>query len=100
MTPADLQQRIGLVIRRRREELKYSQEEFAHAAGIHRSYYGKIERGTQNLSMSYLLKIQLILNVPLSTLFSEAETLDMPNAVKEPHRPPRVGRPRGRKSRW
>jgi transcriptional regulator with XRE-family HTH domain len=100
MTPGDLQQRIGLAIRRRREELKYSQEDFANAAEIHRSYYGNIERGTQNFSISYLLKIQLILNVPLSTLLHEAETLDMPSAVKEPHRPPRVGRPPGRKSRW
>jgi len=100
MTPADLQQRLGLAIRRRREALKYSQEDFANAAEIHRSYYGNIERGTQNISMSYLLKIQLILNVPLSKLFHEAELLDMPSAVKEPHHPPRVGRPPGRKSRW
>jgi transcriptional regulator with XRE-family HTH domain len=100
MTPRELQRRIGIVIRRHREKLKYSQEDFAGAAEIHRTYYGNIERGTQNFSMSYLLKISLILNVPLGTLFHEAETLDLPSAVKEPHSPPRVGRPRGRKSRW
>jgi len=100
MSPRELQRRLGLVIRRHRERLKYSQEAFAGAADIHRAYYGNIERGTQNFSMEYLLKISLVLNIPLSTLFSEAETLDLPNAVREPHSPPRVGRPPGRKSRW
>ncbi|HSS06334.1 MAG TPA: helix-turn-helix transcriptional regulator [Rhodanobacteraceae bacterium] len=100
MTPRELQRRLGLVVRRHRERLKYSQEAFAGAADIHRTYYGNIERGTQNFSMEYLLKISLILNVPLSKLFEEAETLDLPSAVREPHSPPRVGRPPGRKSRW
>ena len=50
--------------------------------------------------MEYLLKIALVLNLPISTLFLEAETLDWPNAVREPHVPPRIGRPPGRKSRW
>jgi XRE family transcriptional regulator, regulator of sulfur utilization len=100
MTPRELQRRLGLVIRRRRERLKYSQEDFAGAADVHRTYYGNIERGLQNFSLEYLLKIALVLNVPLSTLFEEAETLDLPNAVREPHSPPRVGRPPGRKSRW
>ncbi|HEX5123857.1 MAG TPA: helix-turn-helix transcriptional regulator [Rhodanobacteraceae bacterium] len=86
MTPRELQRRIGIVIRRHREKLKYSQEDFANAAEIHRSYYGNIERGTQNFSMSYLLKISLILNVSIGTLFHEAETLDLPSAVKEPLR--------------
>lgn len=100
MTPRELQRRIGLVIRRHRERLKFSQEDFANSAEIHRTYYGNIERGTQNFSIEYLLKISRMLNVSMSTLFSEAETLDLPNAVKEPHSPPRVGRPPGRKSRW
>jgi transcriptional regulator with XRE-family HTH domain len=100
MSPRELQRRLGLVIRRHRERLKYSQEAFAGSADIHRTYYGNIERGTQNFSMEYLLKISLVLNIPLSTLFAEAETLDLPNAVREPHSPPRVGRPPGRKSRW
>ena len=100
MTPREMQRRLGLVIRRHRERLKFSQEGFAGSADIHRTYYGNIERGTQNFSIEYLLKISLVLNVPLSTLFNEAETLDLPNAVNEPHSPPRIGRPPGRKSRW
>ena len=100
MSPEELQQRLGLVIRRHRERLKYSQEGFAGAADIHRTYYGNIERGTQNYSIDYLLRVSRALSVPLSTLFSEAEALDLPNAVREPHAPPRIGRPPGRKSRW
>lgn len=100
MTPREMQRRLGLVIRRHRERLKFSQEGFAGSADIHRTYYGNIERGTQNFSIEYLLKISLVLNVPLSTLFNEAETLDLPTAVNEPHSPPRIGRPPGRKSRW
>jgi transcriptional regulator with XRE-family HTH domain len=100
MSPHELQQRLGLVIRRHRENLKYTQEDFAGAADIHRTYYSNIERGVQNFSLGYLLKVALVLDVPISVLFREAETLDWPNAVREPHSPPRVGRPRGRKSRW
>ena len=100
MTPLELQRRVGLVIRRHRERLKYSQEDFANSADIHRTYYGNIERGTQNFSLTYLLKITRALDVPLSTIFLEAETMDYPSAVREPHSPPRVGRPKGRKSRW
>jgi hypothetical protein len=54
----------------------------------------------QNFSLGYLLKVALVLDVPISVLFREAETLDWPSAVREPHSPPRVGRPPGRKSRW
>ena len=100
MTPRELQRRVGIAIRRRRERLKFSQEDFANAADIHRSYYSNIERGTQNFSLTYLLKISRMLNVSLSTLFEEAENVDLPNAVREPHKPPRVGRPKGRKSGW
>lgn len=100
MSPGELQQRIGLVVRRHRERLKFSQEGFAAAAEIHRTHYGNIERGVQNVSMEYLLKISLALNIPLSGLFAQAETLDLPTAVLEPPSPPRIGRPPGRKSRW
>ena len=100
MSPAELQRRLGLVIRRHRERLKFSQEGFAALAEIHRTYYGNIERGTQNFSIEYLLKISLALNVPLPTLFSEAETLDSAERGARAASPPRIGRPPGRKSRW
>ena len=34
-----------------------SQEEFAHAAGLDRSYVGSIERGEKNLSLRNLLRL-------------------------------------------
>jgi len=100
MSPIEMQRRIGIVIRRHRERLKFSQEGFADTAEIHRSHYGNIERGSRNSSLEYLLKISLALNVPLSELFAEALALDYATAVKEPNSPPRVGRPRGSRSRW
>ena len=100
MSPEELQQRIGLVIRRHRERLKFSQEAFAALADIYRTYYGNIERGQQNASLEYLQRISVALNIPLSTLFEQAETLDLDSAVREPPSPPRVGRPPGRRSRW
>lgn len=78
----------------------FSQEDFAAAANIYRTHYGNIERGKQNASLEYLLKISVALNIPLSDLFLQAETLNLAEAVREPPSPPRVGRPPGRKSRW
>jgi DNA-binding XRE family transcriptional regulator len=97
MSPEELQLRIGLVVRRHRERLMFSQEGFAGVAEIYRTHYGNIERGKQNASMEYLLKIAVALNIPLSKLFEEAETLDLDRAVREPPSPPRVGRPPGRR---
>jgi DNA-binding XRE family transcriptional regulator len=99
MSPAELQQRFGLVVRRHRERLKFSQEEFAAFAEIYRTHYGNIERGKQNASMEYVLKISVALNIPLSKLFTEAEELDLATAAREPPSPPRIGRPPGKRSR-
>lgn len=43
-------QKFGAAIRKRREELGYSQERFAQWAGIERARYGRIERGEMNLT--------------------------------------------------
>ncbi len=56
-----LLQYIGANIRCLREELGYSQEDFAKVAGMERSYYGRIERGQQNMSMLILAKLCLSL---------------------------------------
>jgi transcriptional regulator with XRE-family HTH domain len=91
--------RIGKVIRRHREALKLTQEEFADARGINRPHYGAIERGKQNLTLLNLARVAEGLGKPLSQLLREAENLDE-HALAEPARPPRRGRPPGRKSGW
>lgn len=100
MTANDMLIRIGKVVRRHREGLKLSQEEFANAHEINRAHYGAIERGTQNLTVLNLVRIAAILEKSLSQLVREAEKLDLERALREPPKPPRRGRPPGRKSRW
>ncbi|GAA0705348.1 helix-turn-helix transcriptional regulator [Dokdonella soli] len=99
MSPEALQIRLGYVIRRHREALKFSQEGFADMIGVHRTYYGSIERGKQNPTLWNLQRIALGLRVMLSSLVAEAEHLDLERAVREPPSPPRRGRPPGRRSR-
>ena len=49
--------KMGENIRRLRKEKGYSQEGFADAVSLHRTYMGGIERGERNISVLNLLKI-------------------------------------------
>ena len=73
MNVGTLQRRIGASIRRRREALGFSQEGFAAAIGMHRTYYSAIERGEKNLSLSTLQRLCLGLQTKAWVLFQEAE---------------------------
>lgn len=64
--------RLGQAIRRRRENLKLSQDVFADIAGMHRSYVGFVERGEQNLTLDTMTKIAAALKVSLAVLVKEA----------------------------
>ncbi|HVX16331.1 MAG TPA: helix-turn-helix transcriptional regulator [Pirellulales bacterium] len=64
--------RLGQAIRRRRENLKLSQDVFADVAGMHRSYVGFIERGEQNLTLDTMTKVAAALKVTLAVLVKEA----------------------------
>jgi transcriptional regulator with XRE-family HTH domain len=48
---------VGRAIREARKQRGYSQEAFALAAGLDRSYMGAVERGEFNLTLETLLKI-------------------------------------------
>lgn len=48
---------LGQRIRSRRAELAMTQEELAHAAGLDRSYVGRVERGEHNLTFTVLVKL-------------------------------------------
>ena len=52
---------------------KWSQEEFAHISGLHRTYIGQIERGEKNISFDNLSKVAGVLGVTLSELLSGLE---------------------------
>lgn len=73
MDPRQLQISLGRVIRAARTDLGYSQESFALAAGIHRTYMGDVERGERNISLKNLVRISNTLGIPLSRLIAEAE---------------------------
>lgn len=49
--------RLGKAIRARREAAGYSQEGFADAIGMHRTYYSAIERGEKNLQLDTLARV-------------------------------------------
>ncbi len=55
--------KLGGHIRQLRREKGYSQEGFAAAAGIDRSYMGAIERGERNITSHYWIRIAKTLEV-------------------------------------
>ena len=68
-----LPERLGDVIRRRREAAGWTQEGFADEIEMHRAQYGFIERGKTDLRLSSLERVAAGLKVPLSVILREAE---------------------------
>lgn len=60
--------KIGIKIREMRKLKGFSQEDFAAEAQLGRTYYGRVERGEQNISIQNLIQIALTLQVELSEL--------------------------------
>ena len=69
----DLLVLLGKRIHELRAAKKWSQEEFAHISGFHRTYIGQIERGEKNISFGNLVKVSGVLGVTLAELLSELE---------------------------
>lgn len=65
-----LQVAFGLAVRKHRKALGFSQEAFADACGIDRSYMGGVERGERNLALLNIGRIIEALNMSPSTFFS------------------------------
>ena len=68
-----LPERLGEIIRRRREAAGWTQEGFADKIEMHRAQYGLIERGKKDLRLSSLERVAAGLKTPLSTILCEAE---------------------------
>lgn len=60
---------FGARVRELRKERGYSQEGFADACGLHRTYIGAIERGERNVAIDNIAKIAAALNIKISQLF-------------------------------
>jgi transcriptional regulator with XRE-family HTH domain len=86
----DLLELLGKRVHERRVARKWSQEEFAHVSGLHRTYIGQIERGEKNISFANLVKISGVLGVSMSELLAGIE--DNPG---EHSAPPSASRKRG-----
>ena len=68
----ELQRRLGVNLRVRRTRLAMSQEEFAELLGVHRTYYGGIERAERNLTLRSVERIAQILEVDAHELLRPA----------------------------
>jgi transcriptional regulator with XRE-family HTH domain len=66
----DIRIRFGKALRRRRQRLGVSQEEFADMCGLDRTYIGGIERGERNVALVNIEKIAKALGMSLNELFS------------------------------
>lgn len=69
-----IQSKIARAIRQRREDLKVSQEGFAERLGVHRTYYGALERGEKDLRVSTLARVCKALNVEMSELLKDIKS--------------------------
>jgi transcriptional regulator with XRE-family HTH domain len=81
----ELQRRLGANVRTIRRARGMSQEEFADAVGVHRTYVGGIERGERNLTLQTVERLAIVLRVgPLRLLaddFAAAE-LERPGRAR------------------
>ncbi|MCJ2007962.1 helix-turn-helix domain-containing protein [Methylobacterium sp. J-092] len=77
---------IGWNLRRLRVERGLSQERLALAASIDRAYVGRVERGSENVTVTTLEAMAMVLSVPVASLLIEPD----PDALKP--MPLRAGR--------
>ena len=65
--------RFGSRLRRLRKEHGFSQEGFADACGLDRTYVGGIERGERNVGIENVERLALALGLEVKTLFEFGE---------------------------
>lgn len=67
----DVRRRLGLNLKKLREDQGFSQESFADHCGLHRTYISGIERGVRNPTVVILDKIAKALKVPAGMLLDD-----------------------------
>lgn len=79
----DLLKKLGRRVRELRAAKGWSQEEFAHVCGLHRTYIGQIERAEKNISFENLTKLSTAFGITMAELVSglEANGLAVPKLV-------------------
>jgi transcriptional regulator with XRE-family HTH domain len=81
----EIQRKFGERVRRLRKEQGFSQEGFADACGLHRTYMGSVERGETNPTLSSLATIATTLKISISRLvegIDQASTRSGERAIK------------------
>ncbi|UTA79270.1 helix-turn-helix transcriptional regulator [Halomonas sp. XH26] len=66
---------LGRNIREKRKKKGYSQDAFALATGIDRSYIGRVERGEVNITVEKLYEIAAVLQCEPASLLPAQTTL-------------------------
>lgn len=64
----DVRGRLARNLRRRREELGWSQEELADQAGLHRTYVWGVERKVRNPTIGIVERLAKALKITVSAL--------------------------------
>lgn len=65
--------RIGNIIREARINQQITQEQLSEAVNVTPAFIGHIERGDRSLSLTTLVGIANILNIPMNYLFADTE---------------------------
>jgi transcriptional regulator with XRE-family HTH domain len=64
-------QTLGLRLRRRREEMNWTQADLAEKCDLHRTFIGSVERGERNVSILNLRQIAKSLRTSFAALVEE-----------------------------
>jgi transcriptional regulator with XRE-family HTH domain len=67
--PVAVRKNLGKRVRQLRQKRGLSQEGFAHASGLGRSFAGSIERGERDIRITTLCKLANFFGVPMAQLF-------------------------------
>ena len=67
----DVRLRFGKGVRKRRQKIGVSQEEFADMCGLDRTYIGGSERGERNVGLVNVEKIAKAFRISVSELFRD-----------------------------
>lgn len=67
----EVRRRLGMNVRRLREEKGFSQEELAFESGLHRTYISGVERGVRNPTVLVVEKIARALRASSASLLED-----------------------------